>query len=76
MDAAWDIDAIVRTVEADGYRITEDLVTHFPDQAAGSMEVLASFLAPPRRSVWVLTRIPPGDVLLRRVIASATAHGG
>jgi len=32
VDAAWDIDMIVRTAEADGYKITKDLVTHFhPD---------------------------------------------
>src|SRR6266852_2094607 len=26
VDAAWDVDAVVRTAEADGYRITKDLV--------------------------------------------------
>src|SRR3989454_11561613 len=32
VDAAWDVDAVVRTAESDGYRITKDLVTHFhPD---------------------------------------------
>ncbi len=37
VDAAWDIDEIVRTAEADGYRITHDLVTHFhPDHLGGS----------------------------------------
>jgi glyoxylase-like metal-dependent hydrolase (beta-lactamase superfamily II) len=37
IDAAWDIDEIVRTAEADGYRITHDLVTHFhPDHLGGS----------------------------------------
>jgi hydroxyacylglutathione hydrolase len=36
VDAAWDIDEIVRTAEADGYRITHDLVTHFhPDHLGG-----------------------------------------
>lgn len=36
VDAAWDIDAIVETAEADGYRITHDLVTHFhPDHLGG-----------------------------------------
>ena len=28
VDAAWDVDAIIRVAEADGYRITKDLVTH------------------------------------------------
>jgi glyoxylase-like metal-dependent hydrolase (beta-lactamase superfamily II) len=38
VDAAWDIDAIVRTAEADGYRITKDLVTHFhPDHLGGNL---------------------------------------
>ena len=38
VDAAWDVDAIVRTAEADGYRITKDLVTHFhPDHLGGSL---------------------------------------
>src|SRR5256885_16565630 len=38
VDAAWDIDTIVRTAEADGYRITKDLVTHFhPDHLGGSL---------------------------------------
>jgi hydroxyacylglutathione hydrolase len=37
VDAAWDIDAIVETAEADGYRITHDLVTHFhPDHLGGA----------------------------------------
>jgi hydroxyacylglutathione hydrolase len=37
VDAAWDIDEIVRTAEADGYRITHDLVTHFhPDHLGGA----------------------------------------
>jgi hydroxyacylglutathione hydrolase len=36
IDAAWDIDAIVETAEAEGYRITHDLVTHFhPDHLGG-----------------------------------------
>jgi hypothetical protein len=36
VDAAWDIDTIVATAEADGYRITTDLVTHFhPDHLVG-----------------------------------------
>jgi len=38
VDAAWDVEAIVRTAEADGYRITTDLVTHFhPDHLGGNM---------------------------------------
>jgi hydroxyacylglutathione hydrolase len=37
VDAAWDIDTIVQTAEADGYRITHDLVTHFhPDHLGGA----------------------------------------
>jgi hydroxyacylglutathione hydrolase len=37
VDAAWDIDTLVATAEADGYRITHDLVTHFhPDHLGGS----------------------------------------
>ena len=38
VDAAWDIDTIVRTAEEDGYRITKDLVTHFhPDHLGGNL---------------------------------------
>jgi len=38
VDAAWDIDTIIATAEADGYRITSDLVTHFhPDHLGGSL---------------------------------------
>ena len=38
VDAAWDIDTIVRTAEADGYKITKDLVTHFhPDHLGGDL---------------------------------------
>ena len=38
VDAAWDIDTIVQTAEADGYRITQDLVTHFhPDHLGGGL---------------------------------------
>ena len=38
VDAAWDVDALVRTAEADGYRITTDLVTHFhPDHLGGDL---------------------------------------
>jgi glyoxylase-like metal-dependent hydrolase (beta-lactamase superfamily II) len=38
VDAAWDIDTIVETAEADGYRITHDLVTHFhPDHLGGDL---------------------------------------
>ncbi|HEV7730738.1 MAG TPA: MBL fold metallo-hydrolase [Candidatus Binatia bacterium] len=38
VDAAWDIDAIVDTAEADGYRITSNLVTHFhPDHLGGNL---------------------------------------
>jgi len=37
VDAAWDVDTIVSTAEADGYTITTDLVTHFhPDHLGGS----------------------------------------
>jgi hydroxyacylglutathione hydrolase len=37
VDAAWDIDTILQTAEADGYRITRDLVTHFhPDHLGGA----------------------------------------
>jgi hydroxyacylglutathione hydrolase len=36
VDAAWDVDAIVRAAEAEGYTITHDLVTHFhPDHLGG-----------------------------------------
>src|SRR5262249_32856428 len=38
VDAAWDVDALVRTADADGYRITTDLVTHFhPDHLGGDL---------------------------------------
>src|SRR5690606_13109979 len=38
IDAAWDVDAIVDIAEAEGYRITHDLVTHFhPDHLGGHM---------------------------------------
>ena len=38
VDAAWDVDAIVGIAEADGYRITTDLVTHFhPDHLGGAL---------------------------------------
>jgi glyoxylase-like metal-dependent hydrolase (beta-lactamase superfamily II) len=38
VDAAWDIDAIVRAAEAEGYEITADLVTHFhPDHLGGNL---------------------------------------
>jgi hydroxyacylglutathione hydrolase len=38
VDAAWDVDTIVRTAEADGYRITKNLVTHFhPDHLGGNL---------------------------------------
>lgn len=38
VDAAWDIDAIVRAAEAEGYRITKNLVTHFhPDHLGGNL---------------------------------------
>jgi glyoxylase-like metal-dependent hydrolase (beta-lactamase superfamily II) len=38
VDAAWDVDEIVRIAEADGYRITKDLVTHFhPDHLGGAL---------------------------------------
>lgn len=36
VDAAWDIDAVIQAAEAEGYRITHDLVTHFhPDHLGG-----------------------------------------
>jgi hydroxyacylglutathione hydrolase len=38
VDAAWDVDAIVRTAEADAYKITKNLVTHFhPDHLGGDL---------------------------------------
>ena len=38
VDAAWDIDTILRVAEADGYRITKNLVTHFhPDHLGGDL---------------------------------------
>jgi glyoxylase-like metal-dependent hydrolase (beta-lactamase superfamily II) len=38
IDAAWDIDAIVRLAEADDLKITKDLVTHFhPDHLGGGL---------------------------------------
>jgi glyoxylase-like metal-dependent hydrolase (beta-lactamase superfamily II) len=38
IDAAWDIDAIVRLAEADDLKITKNLVTHFhPDHLGGSL---------------------------------------
>jgi hydroxyacylglutathione hydrolase len=38
VDAAWDIDTIVRAAEGEGYRITKDLVTHFhPDHLGGDL---------------------------------------
>ena len=38
VDAAWDVETIVATAEADGYRITTDLVTHFhPDHLGGDL---------------------------------------
>jgi len=38
VDAAWDVDTIVKTAEADGYRVTKDLVTHFhPDHLGGDL---------------------------------------
>jgi hydroxyacylglutathione hydrolase len=38
VDAAWDVDAILRVAEAEGYRITKDLVTHFhPDHLGGDL---------------------------------------
>jgi glyoxylase-like metal-dependent hydrolase (beta-lactamase superfamily II) len=38
VDAAWDVDSIVAVAEADGYRITKDLVTHFhPDHLGGAL---------------------------------------
>jgi hydroxyacylglutathione hydrolase len=38
VDAAWDVDQILRIAEAEGYRITKDLVTHFhPDHLGGDL---------------------------------------
>jgi glyoxylase-like metal-dependent hydrolase (beta-lactamase superfamily II) len=38
VDAAWDIDAVLRIAEADGYKIVTDLVTHFhPDHLGGDL---------------------------------------
>jgi glyoxylase-like metal-dependent hydrolase (beta-lactamase superfamily II) len=38
VDAAWDVESIVAIAEADGYRITTDLVTHFhPDHLGGGL---------------------------------------
>ncbi len=38
VDAAWDVDTILRTAQADGYTITTDLVTHFhPDHLGGDL---------------------------------------
>jgi len=38
IDAAWDVDAILRVADAEGYRITHDLVTHFhPDHLGGDL---------------------------------------
>jgi glyoxylase-like metal-dependent hydrolase (beta-lactamase superfamily II) len=38
VDAAWDVDAILRQAEEDGYRITKNLVTHFhPDHLGGDL---------------------------------------
>ena len=38
VDAAWDIDAILEVAQADGYRITKNLVTHFhPDHLGGDL---------------------------------------
>jgi hydroxyacylglutathione hydrolase len=38
VDAAWDVDEVLRTAEAEGYRITKNLVTHFhPDHLGGDL---------------------------------------
>jgi glyoxylase-like metal-dependent hydrolase (beta-lactamase superfamily II) len=38
VDAAWDIDAVVRLAEAEGLEITKNLVTHFhPDHLGGDL---------------------------------------
>lgn len=38
IDAAWDVDEVVREAEGAGYTITHDLVTHFhPDHLGGSL---------------------------------------
>jgi len=38
VDAAWDVDTILRMAQADGYTITTDLVTHFhPDHLGGDL---------------------------------------
>ena len=35
VDAAWDIDGLLRVADADGYKITKDLVTHFHQDHVG-----------------------------------------
>src|SRR5262249_9794159 len=38
VDAAWDIDAILKVAEAEGYTVTKNLVTHFhPDHLGGDL---------------------------------------
>ena len=38
VDAAWDIDGILRIAEAEGYKVTKNLVTHFhPDHLGGDL---------------------------------------
>ena len=59
VDAAWDIDEIVSTAEAEGYRITHDLVTHFhPDHLGGSFGSLNVIGAPE-----LLSRVPAKVVI-------------
>ncbi len=38
VDAAWDVDAILKLAETEGYRVTKNLVTHFhPDHLGGDL---------------------------------------
>jgi glyoxylase-like metal-dependent hydrolase (beta-lactamase superfamily II) len=64
VDAAWEIDAIVRTAEADGMRITGALVTHtHQDHVGGTLED------------WGMPgRIPGVAELLERVPAKVYVH--
>lgn len=60
VDPAWELDAIVRTAEADGLRITGVLVTHtHPDHVGGDLFGM---------------RIPGVEALLERVGARVYVH--
>ena len=64
VDAAWEIDTIVRTAEADGLRITGALVTHtHQDHVGGSLEACG-----------MPGRIPGVEELLERVPARVYVH--